>query len=102
MQEVAEDQGDQHAYNDKGYRRKAEVEIEEGVPDDGMEELNRIACHPHCCKDPVRKTFKTKGGFIESKTDENAGGGEDDPGYAGDNVDRGGVKEQERQTGSQA
>lgn len=101
MEEVAEDQGDQHADNDKEYSRIAKMEMKERVPDDGMDEINRVARHTQCGEDPVRKTFKTKGGLIESKTDEDGGDGEDHPWYAGDNIDRGGIKEQKCQTGSQ-
>ena len=102
MQAVAEGEGDNAAYNNKRYRRQMEMEVEEGVPDKGSDEVDRVADLTQHGKGPVGKAFKAKGGLIESKTDEDGGGGEDNPGYAGDNIHCCGVKEQEHQAYDQA
>ena len=94
MQTVAEYQGDQHAYNDKRCRSQIDVEVEKSVPDKRMNEIDRIADLTQCREQPVRKAFETKGGLIESKADEDGGDGEDDPGYAGGNIDDSRVKQQ--------
>jgi hypothetical protein len=52
----------------------------EGVPNKGSDEIDGVADLAQRGKDPVKKTFKAKGGLIESKTDEDAGDGEYDPG----------------------
>ena len=88
MQAVAEGKGDNPAYNNKRYCRQLEMEVEEGVPDKGRDEIDGITDLAECSKESVRKAFKAKGGLIESKTDEDAGDGEDNPGHTGDNIHR--------------
>ena len=88
MQAVAEGEGDNAAYNNKRYRRQMEMEVEEGVPDKGSDEVDRVADLTQHGEGPIGKAFKAKGGLIESKTDEDAGDGEDNPGYTGDNIHR--------------
>ena len=102
MQAVAEGEGDNAAYNNKRYRRQMEMEVEEGVPDKGSDEVDRVADLTQHGKGPVGKAFKAKGGLIESKTDEDSGGGEDDPGYACGDIGRCGVKGKEYQAYDQA
>jgi len=102
MQAVAEGQGDQHAYNNKRCCRQVEVQVEEGVPDKGGDEIDGIADLTQRGEELIGKAFKTKGGLIESKTDEDGGDSEDNPGHTGDNIDRCGVEEQERQAYDQA
>jgi hypothetical protein len=74
-------------------------EVQECIPDKGMDEIDRIAGLAEPGEDPVGKAFETKGGLIEGKTDEDADGGEDNPGHPGDNICRCRVKEQECQAG---
>ena len=88
MQAVAEGKGDNPAYNNKRYCRQLEMEVEEGVPNKGGGEIDGVADLAQHGKDPVRKTFKAKGGLIESKTDEDAGGGKDHPGHACGDIGR--------------
>ena len=102
MQAVADGQGDQHAYNDQGYCSQLEMQVEEGVPDQGRDEIDGITDLTQCGENSVGKAFKAKGGLIESKTDEDGGEGEDNPGYAGDNIHCCGIKEQECKAGDQA
>ena len=77
------------------------MKIEESVPDKGMEEIDRIAGLAQCREGSVGEAFETKGGLVESKTDEDAGGGEDHPGDAGGNIYGGGVKEQKGEAGGE-
>ena len=88
MQAVAEGKGDNPAYNNKRYCRQLEMEVEEGVPDKGRDEIDGITDLAECSKESVRKAFKAKGGLIESKTDEDACSGEDDPGHACGDIGR--------------
>ena len=102
MQAIAEGQGDDSTHNDERYRGQVDIEIEEGVPDKGRDEIDGITDFTQLGKESVGKAFKAKGGLIESKTDEDGGDGKDYSGHAGDNIYRCGVKEQECQAGGQA
>lgn len=87
MQTVAEGQGDHPANNNKRYRRQI-MKAEEGVPNNGRDEIDRIADFAQRSEYSVGKAFKAKGGLIESKTDEDTCSGEDDPGHACGDIGR--------------
>ena len=102
MQAIAEGQGDDSTYNDKRYRGEVDIEIEEGVPDKGCDEIDGITDLTHLGKDFVGKAFEAEGGLIESKTNEDGCGCEDHPGDACGDIGRCGVEEKERQAYDQA
>ena len=64
MYAVAEGQGDNPAYNNKRYRRQLEMEVEEGVPDKGRDEIDGITDLTQHGKESVGKASKAKGGRI--------------------------------------